>query len=100
MLRAAGLSTLLEKKMNWLVFSKGSNEGEIDPIPKDKAERIVEIIKKGSRRESLLSLHSGQRILHCKRIVQACKAKGRRCSFRCGISGFEIRTDVKEELTF
>lgn len=47
MLRAAGLSTLSEKKTNWLVFSKGSNEGEIDAIPKEKAERIVEIIKKG-----------------------------------------------------
>ncbi len=47
MLRAAGLSTLSEKKMNWLVFAKGSNEGEIDAIPKDKAEKIVEIIKKG-----------------------------------------------------
>jgi len=47
MLRAAGLSTLSEKKMNWIAFAKGSNEGEIDAIPKDKAEKIVEIIKKG-----------------------------------------------------
>lgn len=47
MLRAAGLSTLSEKRMSWLVFAKGSNEGEIDAIPKDKAEKIVEIIKKG-----------------------------------------------------
>ena len=50
MLRAAGLSTLSEKKFNWIVFARGSNEGEIDAIPKDKAEKIVEIIKKGIER--------------------------------------------------
>ena len=47
MIRAAGLSTLSEKKVSWLVSAKGSNEGEIDAIPKDKAEKIVDIIKKG-----------------------------------------------------
>ena len=47
MLKAPGLSTMSEKRLNWMAFSKGSNEGEIDAIPKDKAEVIVEIIKKG-----------------------------------------------------
>lgn len=47
MLKAPGLSTMSEKNFNWMAFAKGSNEGEIDAIPKDKAEAIVEIIKKG-----------------------------------------------------
>ena len=47
MLKAPGLSTMSEKKLNLLAFSRGSNEGEIDAIPKEKAEVIVEIIKKG-----------------------------------------------------
>lgn len=50
MLKAPGLSTMSEKKLNWIAFAKGSNEGEIDAIPKDKAEQIVEIIKKGIER--------------------------------------------------
>src|SRR5439155_7273099 len=47
MLRAAGLSPPSEKKMNGLGFAKGSNEGETDAIPTERAEKIVESIKKG-----------------------------------------------------
>jgi len=47
MLRAPGLSTMAEKQFNWIAFAKGSNEGEIDAIPKEKAEKIVDIIKVG-----------------------------------------------------
>lgn len=46
-IRAPGLSTLEQKKFNLMAFRGGSDEGEIEAIPKDKAEKLVEIIKKG-----------------------------------------------------
>ncbi len=49
MIKAPGISTLSEKSvLKRIAFAKGSsNEGEIDAIQKDKAEQLVEIIKKG-----------------------------------------------------
>jgi hypothetical protein len=47
MLRTNSLCSVSGKKLNWIAFAKGSNEGKIDAISKDKAKKIVEIIKKG-----------------------------------------------------
>lgn len=46
-LRAPGFSTIAQKRLNLIAFASGSDEGEIEAIPKDKAEKLVEIIKKG-----------------------------------------------------
>ncbi|MEO9362735.1 MAG: PH domain-containing protein [Nitrososphaera sp.] len=49
-LRAPGLSTIAEKKLDGVVMGRDSNEGQIEAIPKDKAEKIVEAINKGMQR--------------------------------------------------
>lgn|SRR5581483_11318055 len=49
-LRAPGLSTIAEKKIDGVVMGRDSNEGQIEAIPKDKAEKIVEAINKGIQR--------------------------------------------------
>lgn len=49
-LRAPGFSTMSEKKLNWITCGKGSDEGEIDAIPKDKADKILEALKRGWKR--------------------------------------------------
>ena len=46
-LRAPGFSTMAEKRFNLIAFASGSDEGEMEAIPKDKAEKLLEIIKKG-----------------------------------------------------
>ncbi len=46
-IRAPGFSTMAQKKMNLLAFASGSDEGEIEAISKEKAEQILEIIKRG-----------------------------------------------------
>ncbi|MEO9321826.1 MAG: PH domain-containing protein [Nitrososphaera sp.] len=47
LLRAQGFSTMSERNLNSIEFGKHSNEGEIDAIPKDKAQEIVNIISQG-----------------------------------------------------
>lgn len=54
-LRAPGFSTMAQKKFNLLAFASGSDEGEIEAIPKDKAEKLLEIIKKGMEAAKVLS---------------------------------------------
>ena len=49
-LRAPGLSTIAEKKIDGVVMGRDSNEGQIEAIQKDKAEKIVEAINKGIQR--------------------------------------------------
>jgi hypothetical protein len=44
-----------EKKLNWIAFGKGSDEGEIDAIPKDKADKILEAIKRGMEKAKRVS---------------------------------------------
>ena len=38
-LRAPGFSTVSEKKLNWITFGKGSDEGEIDAIPQGQGRQ-------------------------------------------------------------
>ncbi|UVS68230.1 PH domain-containing protein [Nitrososphaera viennensis] len=49
-LRAPGLSTIAEKKLDGIAMGNDSNEGQIEAIPKDKAEKIVEAINQGIQR--------------------------------------------------
>lgn len=49
-LRAPGFSTMAQKKLNLIAFASGSDEGEIEAIPKDKAEKLIEIIRAGMER--------------------------------------------------
>lgn len=46
-IRAPGFSTLAQKRLNLIAFGHGSDEGEIEAIPKDKAEQLLEIMKAG-----------------------------------------------------
>ena len=52
-LRAPGLSTIAEKKIDGIAMGNDSNEGQIEAIPKDKAEKIVEVINQGIQRSRM-----------------------------------------------
>lgn len=41
---------MAQKKLNLIAFASGSDEGEIEAIPKDKAEKLIEIIRAGMER--------------------------------------------------
>ncbi|AIF82183.1 Short C-terminal domain [Candidatus Nitrososphaera evergladensis SR1] len=49
-LRAPGLSTIAEKKLDGITMGSDSNEGQIEAIPKDKAEKIIEAVNQGIQR--------------------------------------------------
>ncbi|HVX01872.1 MAG TPA: PH domain-containing protein [Nitrososphaera sp.] len=49
-LRAPGLSTIAEKKLDGIAMGVDSNEGQIEAIPKDKARKIIEAINQGIQR--------------------------------------------------
>lgn len=49
-LRAPGLSTIAEKKLDGIAMGIDSNEGQIEAIPKDKAKKIIEAINQGIQR--------------------------------------------------
>lgn len=52
-IRAPGFSTMSQKRLNLMSFAQGSDEGEIEAISKEKAEQILEIIKKGIEKSKL-----------------------------------------------
>ena len=77
MLRPPGLSTLSEK-LNMLQWKKGSDEGEIDAIPKDKAERIVHIIKKGMEDAKKPQIVSSQTVSIADELAKLAKLRDQR----------------------